>query len=107
MIANELGSYRYSDPDLAFRDNPALIQQGELTKLHGMMQDLLDQPDVFRKWFGEFISQSRHELDLAPPEPAYSPDEIQELLSQGNLCSASMDCGYCVSVIPVSLTAKP
>ncbi|WP_413493296.1 JmjC domain-containing protein [Morganella psychrotolerans] len=83
VIANDLGSYRYSDPDLSFRDNPALIQQGELTKLHRMMQDLLDQPAVFRQWFGEYISQSRHELDLAQPEPPYTPEDIQALMAQG------------------------
>ncbi len=33
-----------------------------------MMLDLINEPEHFRQWFGEFISQSRHELDVAPPE---------------------------------------
>ncbi|MEX9756692.1 cupin domain-containing protein [Providencia vermicola] len=80
LISNDLGSYRYSDPDLSFRDNPAEILQGEQIKLREMMESMLHEPDVFRKWLGEFISQSRHELDLAPPEPPYEQDEIYDLL---------------------------
>ncbi|AOM40448.1 cupin domain-containing protein [Xenorhabdus hominickii] len=83
ILANELGSHRYSDPELTFRDNPSLIQTNELTTLRSMMRELLEQPETFQNWFGEFISQSRHELDLAPPEPPYESDEIYELLKQG------------------------
>ncbi|WP_272533627.1 ribosomal protein uL16 3-hydroxylase [Providencia sp. PROV212] len=80
LISNDLGSYRYSDPDLSFRDNPAEILQGEQIKLREMMESLIHDPELFRKWLGEFISQSRHELDLAPPEPPYEQDEIYNLL---------------------------
>ncbi|KLN95940.1 cupin domain-containing protein [Moellerella wisconsensis] len=80
LIANELGSYRYSDPDLSFRDNPAEILQGEQIKLREMMESLISEPEIFRKWLGTFISQSRHELDIAPPEPEYKPEEVYELL---------------------------
>lgn len=82
LISNDLGSYRYSDPDLSFRDNPAEILQGEQIKLREMMESLISDPELFRKWFGEFISQSRHELDLAPPEPPYEQDEVYNLLKE-------------------------
>ena len=39
---------------------------------------------AFKQWFGEFITQSRHELDVAPPEPPYQPDEIYDALQQGD-----------------------
>ncbi|ROR61165.1 UNVERIFIED_ORG: 50S ribosomal protein L16 3-hydroxylase [Providencia alcalifaciens] len=80
LISNDLGSYRYSDPDLSFRDNPAEILQGEQIKLREMMESLINDPELFRKWLGEFISQSRHELDIAPPEPPYEQEEIYDLL---------------------------
>ncbi|WP_285315719.1 cupin domain-containing protein [Providencia rettgeri] len=80
LISNDLGSYRYSDPDLSFRDNPAEILQGEQIKLREMMISLINDPELFRKWLGEFISQSRHELDIAPPEPPYEQEEIYDLL---------------------------
>lgn len=49
-----------------------------------MMLDVINQPEHFNQWFGEFISQSRHELDVAPPEPPYQPDEIYDALQQGD-----------------------
>ncbi|CQH08199.1 cupin family protein [Yersinia mollaretii] len=55
----------------------------EVDKLHTMMLNLVQQPEHFQNWLGEFISQSRHELDIAPPEPPYQPGDIYELLQQG------------------------
>ncbi|MBF4212687.1 cupin domain-containing protein, partial [Pseudomonas donghuensis] len=62
VLQRELGSYRYSDPDVPAREHPADILPEELDKLRGMMLDLINEPEHFRQWFGEFISQSRHEL---------------------------------------------
>ena len=36
-----------------------------MDKLREMMLGLINQPEHFQQWFGEFISQSRHELDIA------------------------------------------
>ena len=49
-----------------------------------MMLDLINEPEHFKQWFGEFVSQSRHELDVAPPEPPYQADEIYDALQQGD-----------------------
>lgn len=83
-MARELGSYRYSDPDLQLREHPAEVLPSEVDKLRTMMLDLVQQPEHFQNWFGEFISQSRHELDIAPPEPPYQTGDIYELLKQGD-----------------------
>lgn len=83
VLSRELGSHRYSDPELVEREHPAEVQPAELDKLRGMMLDLISNPAHFNSWFGEFISQSRHELDLAPPEPPYQAGEIYELLESG------------------------
>ncbi len=56
-----------------------------MDKLREMMLELINQPEHFKQWFGEFISQSRHELDIAPPEPPYQPDEIYDALKQGDV----------------------
>ena len=87
VLSNELGSYRFSDPDVPSRENPADILPEELAGIRKMMLDVMDQPQQFNKWFGEFISQSRHELDVAPPEPPYQPDEIYDALHQGDQLS--------------------
>jgi len=83
VLARELGSLRYSDPELALRDEPGTILPHEIDKLRQMMLDLVQQPEHFQQWFGEFTSQSRHELDLAPAEPPYEASEIHDLLQQG------------------------
>lgn len=83
ILARELGSQRYGDPDLVEREHPALVQPEELDRMRNMMLDLVGNPEHFHSWFGEFISQSRHELDLAPPEPPYQAGEIYELLESG------------------------
>jgi len=83
VLSRELGGRRYSDPNLELREHPAEIQQHELDGLRNMMLDLVSNPEHFNSWLGEFISQSRHELDLAPPEPPYQAGEIHELLESG------------------------
>lgn len=82
VLAQELGTERYSDPHLALREDPAAVLPQEVDRLRTMMTDLLQQPEQFNQWFGEFITQSRHELDLAPPEPPYQAGEVYDLLQQ-------------------------
>ena len=84
VLQRELGSQRYADPDVPSRDHPADILPAELDRLREMMLGLINQPEHFKQWFGEFITQSRHELDVAPPEPPYQPDEIYDALQQGD-----------------------
>lgn len=66
------------------REHPADVLPQELDKLREMMLGLINEPEHFKQWFGEFISQSRHELDVAPAEPPYQPDEIYDALQQGD-----------------------
>ncbi|MGD8106416.1 JmjC domain-containing protein [Pantoea sp. FN0302] len=87
VLARELGSRRYNDPEIVPRDCPAEILPQEIDGIRQLMMEVIDQPEQFRQWFGEFISQSRHELDIAPPEPPYQPDEIYDALQQGDKLS--------------------
>jgi len=82
VLARELGSRRFSDPDVQPREHNAEILPDELEGIRAMMLEVINQPEHFNQWFGEFISQSRHELDVAPPEPPYQPDEIYDALQQ-------------------------
>ncbi|HHH7668039.1 TPA: [50S ribosomal protein L16]-arginine 3-hydroxylase [Escherichia coli] len=85
VLQRELGGNYYSDPDVPPRAHPADVLPQEMDKLREMMLELINQPEHFKQWFGEFISQSRHELDIAPPEPPYQPDEIYDALKQGEV----------------------
>ena len=66
------------------REHPADILPQEMDRLREMMIGMINQPENFSQWFGEFISQSRHALDVSPPEPPYQPDEIYDALTQGD-----------------------
>jgi len=87
VLAHELGGKRFTDPDVPARDCPSTILPEEIEGIRQLMIDVIDQPEQFKQWFGEFISQTRHELDLAPPEPPYQPDEIYDALQQGDTLS--------------------
>jgi 50S ribosomal protein L16 3-hydroxylase len=65
----------------------------ELDRLREMMLGLINQPEHFKQWFGEFITQSRHELDVAPPEPPYQPDD--DACSRAISCRGSAVCACC------------
>ncbi|WP_241575149.1 cupin domain-containing protein [Rosenbergiella nectarea] len=82
VLAQELGSRRYQDPTLRLRDNPASILTEEADSLRAMISGLVDSEE-FTPWLGEFLSQSRHELDIAPPQPAYQEDEVRDTLEEG------------------------
>ncbi|MEL4014201.1 ribosomal protein uL16 3-hydroxylase [Dryocola clanedunensis] len=83
-LENDLGGEHYSDPDLALRDHPGKVEEYELDRLRGMMMEMLNQPEDFRQWFGRFATTPRHELDIAPAEPAYEQSEILDALMQGD-----------------------
>ncbi|MBK4715195.1 MULTISPECIES: ribosomal protein uL16 3-hydroxylase [Tenebrionibacter/Tenebrionicola group] len=84
VLSRESGSQRYADPDVPARASPAEILPQELDSMREMMLALINDPVQLREWFGEFITQPRHELDIAAPEPPYQPDEIYDALAQGD-----------------------
>lgn len=79
-LENDLGGEHYSDPDLTCRDQVGRIEDYEVDRLRGMMIEMLNQPEDFKQWLGRFATTPRHELDIAPAEPAYEPDEILDAL---------------------------
>ncbi|MGL5103387.1 MAG: JmjC domain-containing protein [Plesiomonas sp.] len=83
VLAHDLGNRRYDDPDLALTSTPGEITVAETDKIHRMMLDLLSDKTHFNNWFGSFISQSRHELDLVEAEPEFTPDDLYEMLQSG------------------------
>lgn len=82
-LENDLGGEHYSDPDLTLRPHVGKVEQYELDRVRNMMQAMLEQSEDFNQWFGRFATTPRHELDIAPPEPAYIADEIADALLQG------------------------
>lgn len=83
ILQHDSGNHYYHDPDLTLRPQPADVTDSEVQALRAMMTRLLDDDSQFPQWLGEFLSQSRHELDLAPPEPPYQAAEIYDALQHG------------------------
>ncbi len=79
-LEHDLGGEHYSDPDLTCREHVGRIEDYEVDRLRGMMIDMLNQPEDFKQWLGRFTTTPRHELDIAPAEPPYEPDEVLDAL---------------------------
>ena len=82
-LENDLGGMHYSDPDMTCREHAGRVEEFELDRLRKMMIDVISQPEEFKQWFGRFASTPRHELDVAPAEPEYEADEVQDALLNG------------------------
>lgn len=85
LIDNELPTERYGDPDLKPRERHGEIQPHELHRLRELMQQALDDEALLKEWFGVRITEAKHDMDVAPVEPEYSEEEVQDLLEQGEL----------------------
>ncbi|WP_341501105.1 cupin domain-containing protein [Gallaecimonas sp. GXIMD4217] len=82
-IDHECFNDRYADPDLLPRRDPGEIQRSELKRLKAVLQTTLEDEDKLYDFLGRYLSEAKHELDLAPPEPEYGPDDIQAALLEG------------------------
>jgi 50S ribosomal protein L16 3-hydroxylase len=106
ILQRELGSQRYADPDVPSRDHPADILPAELDRLRDMMLGLINQPEHFKQWFGEFITQSRHELDVAPPSRRISLMRFTMRCNRAIAWCGWAGCACCVSMARCSSTAR-
>ncbi len=82
IIQHELGNQLYQDPNLVMRIHPAEILPHELAAIQAAILQIIQQPEHFRQWFGEFISQSRYELDIAPADPPWKAGDVYDALCE-------------------------
>lgn len=80
LIDGELGTIRYSDPELGLRDNSGELQLGEIEKIKTLMSNALNCPATFSRWLGENLSQAKHETQIEPLEDPYTEQEVKNLL---------------------------
>ncbi|CAM4167783.1 cupin domain-containing protein [Pseudoalteromonas byunsanensis] len=85
LIDHELGSTRYSDPDLLTPTSIGQISDAEITNVRQLMQNALLDNDTFRDWFGSMISQPKHDMDLAPLDEPLSADKLLDYLQTGEV----------------------
>lgn len=82
-IDEERYNHRYSDPDLRPRDKTGEITLPELNRLKSNLTQIFDDEATLYRFFGLYLSEAKHELDLAPCEPAYHEEEVSQLLEAG------------------------
>ncbi|MGL5949578.1 MAG: JmjC domain-containing protein [Aeromonas sp.] len=84
LIDEEVKLPLYTDPDLTACTAHGEVKARELHRLRELMQHVLDDEALFKAWFGTYISEAKHEMDVCPLEPEYSADELAaELLAGG------------------------
>ncbi|MET4876770.1 cupin domain-containing protein [Morganella morganii] len=82
-LEQDLGGVNYGDPDLKVRENSGSMESYEVERLRAMMIEMINKPGDFEQWLGRFATTPRHELDIAPSEPPYEPEEVLSALNAG------------------------
>ncbi|MFD1007840.1 MULTISPECIES: ribosomal protein uL16 3-hydroxylase [Oceanisphaera] len=84
MLAQEADSRRFDDAGMAPCVAHGRIDNQVLSQVKSLMTELLDDPVRLANWFGEMISEAKHDLDLEPAEPAYSLEELVLRMDHGD-----------------------
>ncbi|MDP0561114.1 MAG: cupin domain-containing protein [Candidatus Endonucleobacter sp. (ex Gigantidas childressi)] len=84
IISQEMGDTHYFDPNMTIRNAHGAIYQDEYQNMISMMENLFDNEKIKRQWLGEYLSLSRHELDIAAPDTLYQSDNLYQLLYKGD-----------------------
>ncbi len=74
---------RYLDRAMQLREKPGQIEAQELNELHRIMLAKCQTPDALIPWFGEMISEAKHDLDIAELEQPHSTKEILNFFEEG------------------------
>lgn len=83
VIDNLSSGIFYQDPNLQLPVDSYRVQPYELAKLQEQIIDLIKKPALFNDWFGHYITQPMHELNIVPVEPPYEYDEFESMLQSG------------------------
>lgn len=75
---------RFDDAGMAAASAHGRLDSSVMTQVKGLMQELLNDDARLNDWFGEMISEARHDLDLEVAEPAYSLEELVLRLDHGD-----------------------
>lgn len=84
LLAHEASSRRFDDAGMAATRAHGRIDHAVLDQVKGLMSELLDDPARLAGWFGEMMSEAKHDLDLEPAEPLYSLEELVLRLDHGD-----------------------
>lgn len=96
LIDNNISGKRFTDPERQPASSVGAILPADLQQIKQLMQQLLADEQMLPLWFGELITQPKHELDQNEPDPHYQMEEIEEYLQEGSVLSrlGGLRCCY-------------
>jgi len=77
LLERRVGTERYRDPALSAPGAGAEIDAAALAEIHRLLTDALaDDPERQRRWFGRFITETKPDLQVEPPDQPLEPQEF-------------------------------
>ncbi|WP_375055482.1 JmjC domain-containing protein [Zobellella sp. DQSA1] len=84
ILAHEAVTRRFDDAAITPCQAHGRIDLAVLAQVKSLMTELLEEPARLADWFGEMMSEAKHDLDLEPTEPLYSLEELVLRLDHGD-----------------------
>jgi 50S ribosomal protein L16 3-hydroxylase len=96
LLDNDLTGKRFSDPQRSLTNNIGAISEQDLDQVQQLLVQLVSDRDKLPLWFGQYITQAKHELDQQEPDPHYQAEEIAEYLEEGSVLAriGGLRCCY-------------
>ncbi|EIW90467.1 RmlC-like domain-containing protein [Alishewanella agri BL06] len=96
LLDNDISGKRFSDPDRNLTANIGAISEQDLDQVQQLLVQLVSDRDTLPLWFGQYITQAKHELDQQEPDPHYQAEEIAEYLEEGSVLArlGGLRCCY-------------
>lgn len=96
LLDNDISGKRFSDPDRNLTGNIGAISEQDLDQVQQLLVQLVSDRDKLPLWFGQYITQAKHELDQQEPDPHYQAEEIAEYLEEGSVLArlGGLRCCY-------------
>lgn len=83
LIANSLPSHRYTDPAPGLPGHPSSIDPAALLTAFQSLQDAINTPAQFARWFGCWVTQPKYPELREPLNPPCSAEDLQRALKAG------------------------
>lgn len=96
LLDNDITGKRFSDPDRTLSNNIGAISEQDLDQVQQLLVQLVSDRNALPQWFGQYITQAKHELDQQEPDPHYQAEEIAEYLEEGSVLArlGGLRCCY-------------
>ncbi|MCF6439413.1 cupin domain-containing protein [Pseudoalteromonas luteoviolacea] len=78
VIDEEAGKHRYSDADLNMRASIGEISSDDKLKIQAMLTGLIENDSLYNHWLGTYLSQPKHDMDLAPLDDALVAEFLED-----------------------------